>query len=352
MDEQTALALGVAAFVGFFIILLVVTSRFKKRRLQAFQAFADEHGLEVDEGRFPMLRGELEGHSFIMGVEPLRYAVSGERKRGAAGNIAQLVVRLELNGSLPENLVVVKRGLIEKAMTSDVDTGDREFDSKALVRCANPAAAKAYLTPDRRAALLRLLPKKISLQEGCLVFGPASGKLSTREHLDQTSKPFRDAASILDAPIDAPLAVPVHPESIVGADGEVARSAAMAQGPRHAIAAGWMAATALVVQYLPSMFSGYFEFWFSMNVIVTVLAMAGVAYGASKWFESRIAGDTARGVAIGVVSWLLGSLIASFFSWGPGEQIASWFSMYGVIRVVLSGISGAGMAFVLRRRSR
>jgi hypothetical protein len=197
-DEQLGAVVGAIFLIGLVVGIAVWAIRLKKRRRDAFQAFADRHGLSVVHGAFPMLHGTVDGHAFSMGVERLRGEATGRRAQGVARNIAEIVARIELNG-VPNGLVVVRRGLLRKAMTSDVTTGDRTFDSKALVRCPDARAATDYLTPERRAQLVILLDKKISLEEGVLRFGPAPGKLLKLRHLEALSEPLFQAVRILDA---------------------------------------------------------------------------------------------------------------------------------------------------------
>lgn len=197
MREQQLVAIVGAVFVLGLVGLAAWALRLKKCRRKAFQTFADRHGLSVVLGSFPMLHGTVDGHAFSMGVQRLRIEGAIRRPQGAARYIAEIIATIELRG-VPEGLVVTRRGLLNKAMRSDVTTGDRKFDSKALVRSPDPLLAQTYLTPDRRAQLVTLLDKKISLEDGGLRFGPAPGKLLKLRHLEELSEPFFQAIHVLD----------------------------------------------------------------------------------------------------------------------------------------------------------
>lgn len=355
MSSDTQAILMIAAFLIPFVALIVFFVRFKARRRAAYESFAAQHGLEYHHSSWPMLTGKIDGRDFYMGLDRLRYS-TGRAKGGAARSAAMLVAGIGIN-DVPEGLIVVRKGLIEKAMKSDVATNDAEFDKRALVKCPDPAAAAAYLTPERRAALVKLVAKKISLQDGELSFGPGSGKLSKLEHLEEFSKLFFDAAPILDgnasdnaaASAQSSAAATSAPAASYSGDAITGAGSDGAASINPVMVAAWMAATSLLLVYGVSWISGYFTVWFSMPLIVQVAIAGGVGFLAAM-----LGMDVTKpplGAVVGVASWLIGSLAYGLFFWGISGAIYGWFSTHGILQIILAAASGVGMSFFLRKRS-
>ncbi len=355
MSQDAQVFLMLAAFLIPFAALIFFVLRFKARRRAAYETFAARHGLEYHHSSWPMLTGTVDGRSFFMGLDRMRSA-SGRAKGGAARSAAMLVAGITLN-DVPEGLLVVRKGLIEKAMKSDVVTNDPEFDKKALVRCPDPAAGAAYLTPERRAALVKLVAKKISLQNGELSFGPGSGKLSKLEHLEQFSQLFFEAAPVLDgsaadnaaATAQTAAATMSAPATEYSGDAIGGSAASPSTGINPILAAVWMGVTALLVVYAPYWLRGSFDIWFNMPVLVRAVVAAAVGF-----FAASSALDIAKppmGAVTGVAAWLVGSLVTAIFFWGISGEIAGWFTTHGILQIILAAASGAVMSLALGRRS-
>ena len=353
MSRDTEVILMLAAFLIPFAAFIFFILRFKARRRAAYETFAARHGLEYQHSSWPMLTGTVDGRPFFMGLDRLR-SVSGRAKGGAARSAAMLVAGIGLN-DVPDGLVVVRKGLIEKAMKSDVVTNDPEFDKKALVKCPDPAAASAYLTSDRRAALVKLVAKKISLQNGELSFGPGSGKLSKLEHLEQFSKLFFDAAPVLDgsasdnAAARSQSATAATSAPATAYSGDAISGAAPASSINPILVAAWMAATALLLVWIGAWLRGYFDVWIATPLLVQVVTSAVVGFFAGT--SALDIGKPVLGAAVGVVAWLAGGLVAAIFFWGISGEVAGWFTTHGILKIILAAASGAGMSFALGRKS-
>ncbi|MEM7433805.1 MAG: hypothetical protein AAF436_01545 [Myxococcota bacterium] len=349
MDGNAVLTLGVLGFLAFFGILFAVTNSIKKKRRAALESFAHRYGLSIDpQGwRWPVLSGEIDGRDFAIGYDRARHASGRVDSKQRA--LALFFVRLDLKGALPDGLRVMKRGLLGKAMTSDVETGDRDFDSGALVRCTNPEAAKAYLTPERRAALLRLLPRDISLEDGRLMYGPDTGKNATLEYLEGMSKPLRDEAPTLDVDTALPegnLDMPVTNGEPSAAPMSTTESEGAPSG-RHLFAAIWMGASAVIIPLIQPLLSDYYEFWFDFGAMFKdFLATGIVAFGLSIVTASRVSSAAVRGAVIGAGSWMVTGLLFGLFGGSIVGTIRFWFSLWGIVLIALSAVSGVIMSKV------
>jgi hypothetical protein len=199
MDQQT---LAVAAVAVVFIIVfggfIWWVIRQKRRIREAFDTFSQAHRLEVQRGSFPTALGDVDGRFFSIGAKVHR-TPSG---RPQLQQVPDFWVQAGVQGDVPREMVAGKRGAMQGK--GPVQTGDSEFDKKVWADCPNVEAARDFLTPERRRALIDVVAL------GATFVGPGDDNISmvyrkTRgytpklEWLEERFNEFMSVARSLDA---------------------------------------------------------------------------------------------------------------------------------------------------------
>ena len=149
--------------------------RLVHHRRDVWRRFARRHRLRVTEsGTVPLSSGTVDGRAFSLG------AASGGSDAEELG-LVEVEMSLGLHGPLPADLEIEDAtGVIGEAQRvleeRTVPIGDDEFDRSAVVRCADAAAARAWLNERRRRAFLTLVCRHASGEVGL-----AGGRLYLRD---------------------------------------------------------------------------------------------------------------------------------------------------------------------------
>lgn len=188
MGEMILVALVGAAFA--FLIFFVISQKGKIRR--SFEGFAQAHGLQYHHGRYPRVTGQVDGdRDFSMGSF-MAVAPSGRRQVNLP---PEFRMELGVRGTLPDGLETGRQGLLERG---GIGLGDPAFEKKVSLTCADEAAAAAYLTPERREALI-ILAKMQGGLAGSRIWLRRSGFKPRQAWMDGIFKRVLDAAKVLDA---------------------------------------------------------------------------------------------------------------------------------------------------------
>lgn len=148
-DLMTLLiGLGVFIVLGLPIIYLVRHLMKKKR---VWREFAEKNSLNLEEGRFPVASGNIQGRKIHFSHE-LGRTLSGEPTGQA---VAEFYAWAEIKGDVPEGLVAAKKGWAESS--GNVQTESDMFNKKIRADCPNEDSGKVYLTQERQEMLLELI---------------------------------------------------------------------------------------------------------------------------------------------------------------------------------------------------
>jgi len=191
-------SIGILVFIFVIIglpIIYFVRVRAKTKRI--WSALAEENGLEAKLGRWPHIKGEIDGRFFEMG-SAIGRTLSG---RATLNQLPQFFVNANVKGNIPEGLVAGKRGLLQQA--GPVQTDNIEFNKKIWVDCPNKEAAQTYLTKERQEVLLSISKYDGTLrgmEDGnpAIVFLSRDGYKLRKEWLDERRNAILDAAKTLD----------------------------------------------------------------------------------------------------------------------------------------------------------
>jgi hypothetical protein len=128
--------------------------------------------------------------------------------------------------------------------------------------------------------------------------------------------------------------------------GPRASSAAQPQDPvaKHGLVAGWMAATVLLAPTLIASWFGEHGLWITAWTLMMAALAAGVAFGASKTLGG--ARGALRGGVIAMLTFACVNLLGSLFSWGPLDEVYSWFFPERMPELLLYAISGGILGVV------
>jgi hypothetical protein len=148
-------------FILAFVITLMVLIAFIsvgliRSRKRAWQQFARSHGLVYESGATAIgVHGMVDGR-------PFRLFTSEESSDVGPMGVQEVRMQIGLRGDLPTDTRISRVaglvGAVDRMASSEVmSTGDEEFDSVALVESANPDQAQAYLTPQRRELIRKLV---------------------------------------------------------------------------------------------------------------------------------------------------------------------------------------------------
>ncbi|HZS39986.1 MAG TPA: hypothetical protein VFF06_24300 [Polyangia bacterium] len=137
--QQLAAVAGAVAFVVLCIYLVV---RYKAKIRAAFEGFATKHGLKFTGGSFPSAAGKIDGRHTVVQSRP-------EPRQ----KIAYFQIQIGVCGILPQGMLAFARGVFD---SKGIRTGDAELDERVHIDAPDAQAVIAWLTPERRAALLDL----------------------------------------------------------------------------------------------------------------------------------------------------------------------------------------------------
>lgn len=154
--------LGSLLVVG--ALVLAILFQLKRRQRAAWEAFAKAHGLTVAERRLEV-QGRYQGRTLLLATG----------KRGAGGKKRQTVtvLRLDLEGALPVDLLVEHERPEDKvpggATSREEALGDAELDATFQVENLAPEARPVLLDPGVRQRLLGLRGhRRVSIKGGWL----------------------------------------------------------------------------------------------------------------------------------------------------------------------------------------
>ena len=90
------------------------------------------------------------------------------------------------------------KGVFKKMIVGEeIEIGDAEFDAKVVIRGDDPKEVKAYLTDERKAAVLRLVEIKANVEEGKILL-KAPKELHQLQEFELFLEEMRAAARTLD----------------------------------------------------------------------------------------------------------------------------------------------------------
>lgn len=147
-----------------------VNAWLRARAQQHYKAVCEAVGLTLasTDAPFPRASGSLGGHATQLWVDELR----------TFGLDRQFVrIRVGVAG-VPELFIRSRRTEVEPTTWREVLTGDLAFDDTVRVSAPDPTAARAWLTPARRAALVSLSESVYTWSVGDGVLGLSSEGLS------------------------------------------------------------------------------------------------------------------------------------------------------------------------------
>jgi hypothetical protein len=197
MSEVEILLVVVGCTVAGAAVLTLIFARVHVDKAQdSWRKLADRHGLryatEWEGKKALVVHGDLDGRAFLLE----NIAVGGQQ------NQHHTQISLQLGDRLPAGLFFgpekFGKGALKKMVVGEeVEIGDAAFDDKVLIRVQDPGKLKAYLTDERKAAVLKILEIKATVQEGKIVM-KAPKEIHDLSELETYLKEMRSAAEILD----------------------------------------------------------------------------------------------------------------------------------------------------------
>jgi len=197
MSEMEIFLVVVGCTVAGAAVLTLIFARVRTDQADdAWRKLADRHGLrqvnEWEGKKALVVHGDLDGRPFLMeNIE-----VGGQQKH------FQTQISLQLGEHLPAGLFFGSerfgKGVFKKMLVGEeIEIGDTEFDAAVVIRADDPGKLKTYLTDDRKAAVLRLVGNKATLEDGKVVL-KAPKELHNLQELEFLIEEMRAVARILD----------------------------------------------------------------------------------------------------------------------------------------------------------
>ncbi|MBP7148497.1 MAG: hypothetical protein KBD01_13215 [Acidobacteria bacterium] len=189
---------AIAAILLIVGVAAAVTLVLLRRREDAWKRFARRHRLRFESRGLPAgprVFGMLDGRAFEL---------TSTRSSSDSGlGLDEVRMSLALRAVPPASLEVAPRAPgADLVAESQVLTDDAAFDGAALVTAARADLALDFLTPRRRAALLRLLedgaPALAGLRNGSLFVMERAATGGSSEQLERRLAVLRRAADDLD----------------------------------------------------------------------------------------------------------------------------------------------------------
>ncbi len=197
MNDMEILIVVVGCTVAGAALLLLIFARVRTNQAEdSWRKLADRHGLrqttEWEGKKALVVHGDLDGRPFLM----KNIEVGGQQKH------FQTQISLQLSDRLPAGLFLgperFGKGVFKKMIVGEeIEIGDAEFDAKVVIRADDPREVKAYLTDERKAAVLRLVENKINVEDGMILL-KAPKQLHHLQELEFFLEEMRAAARILD----------------------------------------------------------------------------------------------------------------------------------------------------------
>lgn len=194
MLDPVALAVALAVFVGGGVLVGFVLKgvALAERRGDGLRKFAERHRLHYDQtGPRPEIRGTVDGREFRL------------HQQSTGNNNHVWVAELEVSGRLPPGLLFAAEKVhaewAKKAIHGeDLAVGVQQFDDNVIVQVGEPRLLQAYLTPERRQAVLDLVGMDGKLEEGRLaLFNPRGvGDVRAMEELLRRLRGIADALAV------------------------------------------------------------------------------------------------------------------------------------------------------------
>jgi hypothetical protein len=198
MSEMQILLVVVGCTVAGAAVLMLVFARVRTDQAQdSWRKLADRHGLRYAtewEGKKKLVvHGDLDGRSFRM-----------ENVEVGGGQQKQLHTKItfHLGRRLPAGLFLgperFGKGVFKKMIVGEeIEIGDAAFDEKVVIRGDDPGKVKAYLTDERKAAVLKILEMKATVEGGMIIM-EAPREIHDLSELERHLQEMRSAAGVLD----------------------------------------------------------------------------------------------------------------------------------------------------------
>lgn len=197
MSEMEIFIVVIGCTVAGAAVLTLIFARVRTSQAEdSWRLLADRHGLrqahEWEGKKALVVHGDFDGRPFLMeNIE-----VGGQQKH------FQTQISLHLGTRIPAGLFLgperFGKGMFKKMIVGEeIEIGDAEFDAKVVIRADDPKALKAYLTDERKAAVLRLLEIKAHLEDGKVLM-KAPKELHHLQELESILEGMRAAARVLD----------------------------------------------------------------------------------------------------------------------------------------------------------
>jgi hypothetical protein len=198
MSELEILFIVVGCTVAGAAIFTLIFARVRSNQAEdSWRLLADRHGLryatEWQGKKSLVVHGDLDGRAFLMeNVE----VGGGQQKH------SQTQISLQLGDRLPAGLFLgperFGKGVFKKMIVGEeIEVGDAEFDAAVVIRAEDSKDVVAYLTDERRAAVLKILEIKATVEDG-KIFLKAPKQLHKLQELEHYLEEMRAAARVLD----------------------------------------------------------------------------------------------------------------------------------------------------------
>ncbi len=166
----TGIGIVVAVAAGVMLARSGVNGWMRRRARAQWKSVCSAVGLTLEstDAPFPRAKGMLQTHAIELWVDELR-----------TFGLDRQFVRIRVGVmDVPELFIRSRRAEIEPSTWREVLTGDLSFDDTVRVSARVPTAARTWLTPKRRSALISLSATVTNWSIGDGVIGVSSEGLS------------------------------------------------------------------------------------------------------------------------------------------------------------------------------
>ncbi len=178
----------IAGVFGFALMVITLMLRHVKATQAIWSRFAGRHGLQFQPSPWPVALVHVGGVQGLL--EGLPFEMRPVNKGSGRNQSTYTRMQVTIPG-LPPGLVIRHEGFLGKVGKAlggqDVRLDDPHFDAAFLIKGADPAAVRQYLTLARRDALLLHMreAKGVEVLSGGLVF-ERRGLIRDEAELDRT----------------------------------------------------------------------------------------------------------------------------------------------------------------------